>query len=71
VYVSFKYGTGEVERNGRFFNDYDETKLTALLGRHPRLFPHKQWQTEDARPGRQHERWLNAIVTKSGISGAG
>ena len=64
MYVSFKYGRTESERNGRFFNDYDECKLQAVLERHPALAAEKVWQTQDARLGRQEELWLNAILTK-------
>jgi len=64
LYASFKYGNTEGQRGDRFFNDYDETKLAALLSRHPDLILKKVWQTHDARPGREHELWLNAIFIK-------
>lgn len=64
-YASFKYGSREREEGGRFFNDYDEIKLHSLLTKHPSLSPLKIWQTHDARPERQSERWLNAILKKT------
>lgn len=65
LYVSFKYGTAEVIRDGRFFNDYDENKFQALIERHNDLSVAKMWQTNDSRPGRQSEVWLNAFLRKS------
>src|SRR5262249_6605564 len=43
IYVSFKHGQCESERSGRFFNDYDEAKLTTLLNKHPELNAQKVW----------------------------
>lgn len=65
IYVSFKYGQCEGERSGRFFNDYDEAKLTTLLNKHPELNPRKVWQTHDCRPSKPNTRWLNAILKKT------
>jgi SAM-dependent methyltransferase len=64
IYVSFKYGECEGERSGRFFNDYDETKPTTLLNKHPELNSRKVWQTRDRRPSKPNTRWLNAILKK-------
>jgi hypothetical protein len=65
IFVSFKYGQCESERSGRFFNDYDEAKVTALLNKHPELSTQKVWQTRDCRPSKPKTRWLNAILKKS------
>jgi hypothetical protein len=65
LYVSFKYGTAEGFRDGRFFNDYDEAKFQALIERHTGLILEKSWRTNDSRPGREEELWLNALVRKS------
>ena len=64
LYASFKYGSAEGCRDGRFFNDYDEVKLDALLGRHPDLSVIKLWRTNDSRPGRGDEVWLNAVLER-------
>lgn len=66
LYASFKYGSSERQKGGRFFNDYDEAKLQALLVNHPELTIVKLWQTTDARPDRHNELWLNVIVRKVG-----
>lgn len=63
LYLSFKYGTFEGERNGRFFTDCDEHRLQALLHASGGFQLVEQWITEDARPDR-NERWLNALCKK-------
>lgn len=62
-YCSFKYGAGQVERDGRRFTNLDETSLARLLAPLP-LQIATLWQTADLRPGREAERWLNAILRK-------
>jgi hypothetical protein len=65
LYASFKYGNIERQYQGRFFNDYNESKFNAMLTNHPGLSPIKIWQTSDPRPGRQGELWLNVIVKRT------
>lgn len=60
-YCSFKYGRGEVARDGRVFTQLDEAALATLLGKLP-LVAVEIWQTADLRPGRADERWLNAVL---------
>lgn len=62
-YCSFKYGDIEQVRNGRLFSDLNETKLANILISSP-LCISQTWVTSDARPGRESEKWLNAILTK-------
>ena len=62
-YCSFKYGNGEVCRDGRTFTNLDETGLQALLTSLP-LYIQECWQSGDVRPGREPERWLNAVLKK-------
>lgn len=62
-YCSFKYGQDEVNREGRHFTNLDESSLSELIKDLP-LNIIEQWQTSDLRPGREHERWLNAICKK-------
>ncbi|QOL26238.1 class I SAM-dependent methyltransferase [Thalassotalea sp. LPB0316] len=64
LYVSFKYGSEEKERNGRWFRDLNEQLLTEYLLSVPKLKIKKHWITGDARPGRADEKWLNAILLK-------
>lgn len=62
LYASFKYGSGEREQGGRRFTDLDEPGLAALVEAVPGLVVIETWTTGDRRPGREHERWLNALL---------
>ena len=64
IYLSFKYGDFEGERNGRFFTDMTEEFMAELLVDFPELRVEKQWITGDVRAGRGDERWLNMILRK-------
>lgn len=64
IYVSFKYGDFEGERNGRYFTDMTEDSMAQLLEIIPELSIEKQWITGDVRAGRGDERWLNMILRK-------
>ena len=64
LYASFKYGSEERISNGRFFNDYTEKDLDTLLTSENQLFLLEYWITEDVRPDRSGERWLNFIAKK-------
>jgi SAM-dependent methyltransferase len=65
VYTSFKYGTFEGMRNGRYFTDLKEDSFEDLLRRVPSLRIIKEWVSTDVRPGREDEKWLNLILQKS------
>ena len=62
-YCSFKYGDFEGQRSGRFFNDQTEKSLKELLPTTLRV--QKHWVTNDKRPGRENENWLNALIKKN------
>ena len=64
IYLSFKYGDFEGERNGRYFTDMTEDSMKELLRDFPELKVEKQWITGDVRAGREDERWLNMILRK-------
>ena len=64
LYASFKYGNEERVVNGRFFNDYTENDFDTLLTSDNRLSLLEYWITEDVRPDRSGERWLNFIAVK-------
>ena len=64
IYVSFKYGDFEGERNGRYFTDMTEESMSELLTYIPELKVENQWITGDVREGRGDERWLNMILRK-------
>lgn len=64
IYVSFKYGEYEGERNRRYFTDMTENSMKELLADFPELEVERQWITGDVREGRGDERWLNMILGK-------
>ncbi len=64
IYASFKYGTFEGERNGRYFTDLTEDSFAELIRQVKGLRLEEQWVTSDARPGRAEEKWLNLILSK-------
>lgn len=64
IYLSFKYGDFEGERNGRYFTDMTEDSMTKMLIDFQELKVEKQWITGDVRVGREDERWLNMILRK-------
>ncbi|MDO4183193.1 MAG: class I SAM-dependent methyltransferase [Coriobacteriia bacterium] len=59
-YMSFKLGSFEGMRNGRWFTDMTEETLRAVLERVPLLRLESAKVTADVRPGREGEKWLNA-----------
>ncbi|WP_338401287.1 class I SAM-dependent methyltransferase [Rheinheimera pleomorphica] len=67
LYASFKYGDGERELNGRCFTDMNEEKLKSLVATVSSLSISKTWLTQDQRPERSHESWLNALLFKDVI----
>lgn len=64
IYTSFKYGTFEGERNGRYFTDMTEDSFEEILQTRKELQIEEQWITSDVRPGRGNEKWLNLILRK-------
>lgn len=64
IYTSFKYGTFEGERNGRYFTDMTEETFAKLIQDMAELEIEEQWITSDVRPGRGEEKWLNLILRK-------
>ena len=64
VYVSFKYGDFEGYRNDRYFTDLNEERFQKLLDSASGLEIAEMSITTDVRPGRDNEKWLNAILRK-------
>ena len=67
IYISFKYGTFEGKRNGRYFTDMTEAAFADFLQDIEGLTTEEQWLTSDVRPGREDEKWLNLILRKKTI----
>lgn len=64
LYASFKYGSEERVSGGRFFNDYTQKDLDTLLTDENQLSLLEYRITEDVRPERAGEKWLNFMARK-------
>ena len=64
MFVSFKLRDEEWEQKGRFFNGYSENSLRKLIKRQAELLPISIWVSDDARPERNDEKWLNALLQR-------
>lgn len=64
LYLSFKYGQGEVFRHGRYFNDFDEKKWAEIMEKAVGWREEEIWVTSDARPEHEGKKWLNVILRK-------
>ena len=62
LYMSFKAGEGTTYRCGRAFTNLTESQLSRIVDTTTDLHLEKLWLTSDARPDRQDEQWLNAIL---------
>ncbi|MBQ8305055.1 MAG: methyltransferase domain-containing protein [Blautia sp.] len=67
LYVSFKYGNYEGDRNGRHFTDFTAEGFQEYLTMLPEFKLVEYWVTGDVRPGRRDERWLNTILERTKI----
>lgn len=65
IYTSFKYGIFEGERNGRYFSDFTIETFIKFIQDVENLKLDEYWITEDVRPGRGEEKWLNLILQKN------
>ena len=63
-YCSFKLGTFEGERNNRHFSDLTEDELKSIVSQTKIFNIKKLWLSEDKRPDRQDEMWLNSLLSK-------
>ncbi|MCD8306648.1 MAG: class I SAM-dependent methyltransferase [Clostridia bacterium] len=64
IYASFKYGSFEGERRGRYFTDMTEESFSGMIKDIRELQTEEMWVTSDVRPGRGDEKWLNLILRK-------
>jgi SAM-dependent methyltransferase len=65
IYMSFKYGDQDREKDGREFTDLNEQQAGELLDHFNQVSLAKQWISTDKRPDRT-EQWLNLLWTKNG-----
>ncbi len=63
-YVSYKLGSGEYEKDGRHFSNYTEEDLDTLFPEGGGFSLLEYWISEDVRPDRKGEHWLNILAAK-------
>lgn len=63
IYVSFKYGDFEGERNGRYFVDMTEERIRTLLSEVDNLSIIEEWYSEDVRQDND-TKWYSIILRK-------
>lgn len=64
LYTSFKYSTFEGIRGGRYFTDFTEESLKEFWNEVSVLKLLETWITQDVRPGREEERWINLLARR-------
>jgi len=62
-YMSYKYGDFTGYRNGRYYTDFTEDSSKKLFANISQLRFHSLIITNDVRPGRESEKWLNVFYT--------
>lgn len=63
LYMSFKYGDYEGERDGRYFNDMNEEKFDKSFGTMKDWIIVEKWISEDVRREKNNQ-WFNVILRK-------
>lgn len=63
-YLSFKYGSGEREKDGRRFTDMDEAGFAEVLSELSGIEVMECWPTHDQRPERD-DSWINLVLSKA------
>lgn len=64
LFLSLKYGEKEEFRNDRFFCDYNEAKFESLNYQALGFSLVEYTISQDERPGRKNEKWLNVLLRK-------
>lgn len=64
IYMSFKYGSFEGYRDGRYFTDFTEESFDEFIGDFTNVVIIEEWVSSDVRPKRGSEKWLNLILQK-------
>lgn len=63
IYMSFKYGDSDREKDSREFTDLNEQQTHELLKQIDQALLLQQWITLDKRPDRTEE-WINILIKK-------
>ena len=64
LYASFKYGTFEGMRNGRYFTDFTEEKLKSFWEKTTALSIFDMWVSHDVRSDRKERQWINILARR-------
>lgn len=64
LFTSFKLGEGEAFRSERIFTNQTADSLGELIASVPDLHLIESWISNDLRPGREHEQWLNSLCRR-------
>ncbi len=64
LYTSFKYGSFEGMKNGRYFTNFTKKSLTAFMRDINAFKTLEMWITRDVRPGRENEKWINILARR-------
>lgn len=64
-YVSFKYGSFEGEKNGRYFTDFTLEGFSEFVTKVHELQVIEYWITMDVRNVYANERWLNILLKRT------
>lgn len=65
IYTSFKYGEFEGNRNDRYFTDFTIDSFKNFIKNVDNISIEEYWVTDDVRPGRETEKWLNLLLRKT------
>ncbi len=65
IYTSFKYGDFEGERNGRYFSNFTLEEFEEYISDIADIKIEHYWISQDVRPNRGEEKWLNLILQKT------
>jgi len=63
-FLSFKKGTDDYIKEGRYFNCHTAETIEELLGKFKNIKILKNFITSDVREGRASEEWINVIVRR-------
>lgn len=64
LYMSVRKGDFEGFRGERYFSDYTEDSLEAMIGKAGFFQVLKMWETHDVRSAHQDTRWINLLARK-------
>ena len=65
AYLSFKEGGRDTKKNGRSFTSFTLSEFDRWIGQLEGWICLEAWLTEDLRPGRQDELWVNGLIRKT------